>query len=102
MHDFIGRHLDQLKVDRSLPQEDLRMAVPRAYPEEHIQLLKTHLTGKVAGLVFNLDELVSADWEDRKAKNVIVPTGVAKEDVYHPRLPVPSAHDTTCLCLCVG
>jgi hypothetical protein len=35
--------------------------------EEHIQPLKTHLTGKVAELVFHLDELGSADWEDRKA-----------------------------------
>jgi hypothetical protein len=64
VHDFIGRHLDELKGCRSLPQKDLRMAVPRAYLEEHIQLLKTHFTGKVAELVFNLDGLGSADWED--------------------------------------
>jgi hypothetical protein len=61
VHDLIGRHLDELKGCRPLPQEDLRMAVPRAYLEEHIQLLKIHLTGKVAELVFNMDELGSAD-----------------------------------------
>jgi hypothetical protein len=61
VHDFIGRHLDELKVYRSLPQEDLRMAVPGAYLEDHIQLLKTHLTGKVAELVFDFDELGSPD-----------------------------------------
>jgi hypothetical protein len=84
VHDFIGRHLDELKVCRSLPQQDLRMVVPRTYLEEQFQLLKAHLTGKVAELVFNLDELGSADCEDRKAQKVIVPAGVAKEDVYHP------------------
>jgi hypothetical protein len=79
----MGWLLDELKVCRSLHQEDLRMAVPRAYLEEHIPLLKTHLTGKVAELVLNLDELGSADREDRKAKKVIVPAGVAKDDEYH-------------------
>jgi hypothetical protein len=64
MHDFIGRDLDELKVCRSLLQEDLQMPIRRAYLEEHNQLLKTHLTGKVAELGFNLDELDSADLED--------------------------------------
>jgi hypothetical protein len=60
------------------------MAVPRAYLEEHIHLLKTHVTGKLVEFVFNLDELGSADWEDWKANKVIADTGVAKEDVYYP------------------
>jgi hypothetical protein len=84
MHDLIGRHLDEPKVCRSLSQEEMRMAVPRAYLEEHIQLLKAHLTGKVAELVFHLDELGSADWEDPRAKKVIVRAGVAKQDMCHP------------------
>jgi predicted LPLAT superfamily acyltransferase len=40
LHTFIGRHLDQLEICRSLPQEDTRMNVPRAHVEEHIQLVK--------------------------------------------------------------
>jgi hypothetical protein len=83
VHDFISRHLDQLQVCHPLPQEDMRIAVPRAYLEEHIHLLKTHITGKVADLVFNLDELDSADWDDRKAKKGITPDGLAQEDVSH-------------------
>jgi hypothetical protein len=71
VHDFIGRDLDELQVCRSLPQEDIRMAVARTYLEEHIHLLKTHVTGKVAKLVFDLDELGSADWEDRKGDKVV-------------------------------
>jgi hypothetical protein len=61
MHDLIGRHLDELKVCLSLPQEDVRMTMPKTYLEEHVQLLKTHLPGKVAELVFNLDGFGSAD-----------------------------------------
>jgi hypothetical protein len=53
LHDFIGRHLDQLQIRRSLPREDLRMAVPRAYLEEHIRVLETHIAGKLAELAFN-------------------------------------------------
>jgi hypothetical protein len=41
----IGRHLDQMKVCRSLPQEDARLIVPRAYLEAHIALMRTHVTG---------------------------------------------------------
>jgi hypothetical protein len=60
-HAFIRHHLDELSVCCSPPQEDLRMAVPKAYLEEHINLLKIHPTGKVEELVFNLDEVGSAD-----------------------------------------
>jgi hypothetical protein len=98
-HYFIGWHLDEPKVCRSLPQKDLRIAVPRAYMEEHIPLLKIHLTGKVAELVLNLNELGFADWEDRKAKKVIVPAGIAKEDVYHP---VSRRHRYMTLLACVS
>jgi hypothetical protein len=99
VHHFIGRQLDELKVCRSLPQKDPRMAVPRAYLEEHIQFLKTHLTGKVAELVSNSDELGPADWEDRKAKKVIGPAGDAKEDVYPP---VSRRHRHMTLLACVS
>jgi hypothetical protein len=75
------------------------MTVARAYLEEHMHLLKTHVTGKVAELVFNLEELGSADWEDRKAKKMIAPTGLAKEDVYHP---VSRRHRHVALLPCIS
>jgi hypothetical protein len=80
---FIGRHLDALQTCRSIPQEDTRLAVPRSQLEEHLYILQVHLAGKCAELVFNLDELDSADWEDRKIRKVIAPAAVRKEDVYH-------------------
>jgi hypothetical protein len=53
--------------------------VARAYREEHIHLLKTHVTGKVAEPVFNLNELGSADLGDGKGKTVIATAGVHDE-----------------------
>jgi hypothetical protein len=41
------------------------------------------LAGKCARLIFNLDELDSADWDERRMKKVIAPAVVRKEDVYH-------------------
>jgi hypothetical protein len=99
LHDFISRHLDELQICHSLPREDLRMAVPRAYLEDHIRILHTHITGRVAELVFNLDELGSADWDDRKAKKVIAPAGVPREDVHHP---LSRRHRHTTLLACVS
>jgi hypothetical protein len=75
------------------------MAVPRAYLEDHIRILHTHITGRVAELVFNLDELGSAHWEDRKAKKVIAPAGVPREDVHYP---VSRRHRHTTLLACVS
>jgi hypothetical protein len=79
VHALIGRHLNGLQVCWSLPQEDLPMAVPRAYLDERIHFLAIHLTGKVAKLVFNLDEVGSADYEDRKTTKVIAPAAVSRK-----------------------
>jgi hypothetical protein len=99
LHDFIGRHLDQLQICRCLPREDLRMAVPRAYLEDHIRVLETHIAEKLAEFGFNLDELGSADWQDRKAKKVIGPANIRREDVHHP---VSRRHRHTTLLACVS
>jgi hypothetical protein len=84
VHAFLGRHLGELKICRSLPQEDLRLVIPRAYLEDHIRLMREHITGKFSELVFNLDEVGSSDWEDRKPRKVIAPLDVAAGNVFHP------------------
>jgi hypothetical protein len=96
---FIGRHLEALKTCRSLSQEDTQLPVPRVQLEEHIQTMKVHVAGKFSELVFNLDELGSADWEDCKAKKVVVPADVRKEDVYHA---VSRRHRHVTLLACVS
>jgi hypothetical protein len=87
LHAFIGRHLDQLQIYHSLPQEDTGMIVPRAHLEEHIRIARSLIAGIFSELVFNLDEVGSSDWEDRKPKKVIVPRSVSPDDVYHPVRP---------------
>jgi hypothetical protein len=83
LHAFVGRHLDILQVCRSLPQEDTRLTVPREHLAAHIEHMRTIVMGKVAELVFNLDEVGSSDWEDRKPRKVLVPKMVSPDDVYH-------------------
>jgi hypothetical protein len=68
LHAFIGRHFGQLQICRSLPQEDTRMIVPRADLEDHIEFAKLIIAGKFSELVYNLEEVGSSDWEDRKPK----------------------------------
>jgi hypothetical protein len=96
---FIGRHLDALETGRSLPQDDTRLTVQRSQLEEHIQTMKVHEAGKLSELVFNLDELGSADWDDRKVKTLMVPAEVRKEDVY---LAVSRRHRRVTLLACVS
>jgi hypothetical protein len=54
---FLGRYLDELHVCRVSPEEDAQLIVPRVY-----------LAGKLAELVFNLDEIGSPDWEERRSR----------------------------------
>jgi hypothetical protein len=51
--------------------------------EEHIYTLQVHFTGKCGELVFDLAELGSADWEDRRIKKVIAPAALRQSDVYY-------------------
>jgi hypothetical protein len=44
--------------------------------------MKDPIHGKASELVFNRDDVGSADWEDRKPKKVIAPISVPEEDVY--------------------
>jgi hypothetical protein len=81
LHTFIGRHLDQLQIWHSLPQEDTRIIGLRAHLEEHIQLAKLVIAGKFSELVFNLDEVGSLDCQDLKPKKAIIPRLVSPDNV---------------------
>jgi hypothetical protein len=54
MNALINRHLDGMKVCHSLPQEDIRLIVPRADLETHIALMRAHITGKFSEIDFQL------------------------------------------------
>jgi hypothetical protein len=56
---------------KSTAQEEQRLQGPRAFFEKTIQDLHEYVQGCIAELVFNLDEVSIADWEDRKTKKVL-------------------------------
>jgi hypothetical protein len=51
------------------------LTVSRAHLEKYIQTTKIHVSGRCPELVFDLDELVSADWEDCIVRKVIMRAG---------------------------
>jgi hypothetical protein len=83
LHTFIGRYLDQIRVCRSLPQEDARLIVPRVYVESHIVLMRMHIMGRFSWMVFNLDEVGSSDWDDSKPRIVLAPVTVSAGEAFH-------------------
>jgi hypothetical protein len=101
VNSFIGRHLDELKVCQSFPQEDTRFLIPRDYLKQHIVNMQTYVRGKTAELVFNLDEVGSSDWEDRKSRKVVVPAKVDSDNVFHP-VPRRLKHMTILVCVSAG
>jgi hypothetical protein len=44
--------------------------------------MNIYVAGKFTELVFNLDELGSADWDDYTDRKVIVPVAVHQENIY--------------------
>jgi hypothetical protein len=77
----------------------MQMLVPRIDLEDHIRTLRIHFAGKFTELVFNLDELDSAEWEDRNVRKVITPSSVHREDMYHS---VSKCHDHMTLLACLS
>jgi hypothetical protein len=59
------------------------MLAPQICLENHIHTLHLHVAGKFVELVFNLDELCSADREKRTVKKVIATSSVRREDLHH-------------------
>lgn len=72
LNQFFLRHKDQIKKARSFPQEDTRLSIPRDYLKEHINNMHKYVDGRLSELTFNLDEVGTSEWEDRKPKNVFI------------------------------
>jgi hypothetical protein len=45
--------------------------------------MKLFLANQCWELVFNLDEVNSSEWDDRKPKQVIVPQNILPDEIYH-------------------
>jgi hypothetical protein len=70
---FLIRHRDRLAIATAAPQESPRLRIPRTYLNSYIQILHQVVDGIHPDLFYNLDEVGTSDWEDRKLKSVIVP-----------------------------
>jgi hypothetical protein len=53
------------------------------FQDRTVQDLKEHIQGRVAELVFNLDEVGISDWEDRKTKTLIAPATMRHQTIHH-------------------
>jgi hypothetical protein len=54
---FLRRHADRLFEAKSVPQENPRLDVPRAFLEAAIDGFRDHIHNACAELVFNLDKI---------------------------------------------
>jgi hypothetical protein len=80
---FLRRHADQLFETKSIPQKNPRLDVPRAFLEAAIDGFRDHVHNACAELVFNLDEIGISDWEDRYERQVIVPSAMRGQTIFH-------------------
>jgi hypothetical protein len=83
VNSFVLTHWDEVIQTKRGAQEGHRWQVPRALLERIIQDLHEYLQGSVAELVFNLDEVGIADWEDRKTNKVIILAAIFGQTTHH-------------------
>lgn len=98
VNSFICRHQNDIQKCKSYPQEDLRMTVPREYLDTHILNLKEYIQGMCSELLFNLDEVGTSEWEERKILKVVVPKSADKNGVQH-HVPRNTTHMTLLVCV---
>jgi hypothetical protein len=61
---FMLRHTDEIKHATGSFNEAERLKVPQSYFQEYFEQAGVILEGKVADLVYNLDEVGAGHWED--------------------------------------
>jgi hypothetical protein len=81
---FLDRWQDHIIRTVVKPQEQLRLQIPREYLNDYISLIKTYTPLVPAELIFNLDETGLSDWEERKAKPVIIQSHASQTALHYP------------------
>jgi hypothetical protein len=71
---FLGPWSDHITQTVVLPQEQLRLQIPRSFLDDYIRIIQTYIPLVPTELIFNLDETGLSDWEERKSTPVIVPS----------------------------
>jgi hypothetical protein len=81
---FIDRHRSQVTRAIVHPQEHVRLQVPRCWLDRYIQLIKNYIPQIPAELISNIDEISLSDWEERKEKKVLIPSGHIDSRLHDP------------------
>jgi hypothetical protein len=76
------------------------MVISRAFLEIHLINMKNHVEGRLAELVFNIDEVGSSDWDDRTPNRVLVFSDMTEETVIHA-IPKRFRYVTSVSCISV-
>jgi hypothetical protein len=71
---FLERHSGTVMRAIVHPQEDPRLQVPRTWLNRYLALITKIVPLASCELIFNMDETGLSDWEERRAKGVVVPT----------------------------
>jgi hypothetical protein len=67
-----------------VPQEQLRLRIPRDYLNDYISLTKEYGPLVPAELIFNFDQTGFSDWEEGKTKPVIIPSHASSSTHHYP------------------
>jgi hypothetical protein len=98
VNSFVLRHSDEIIQTESGAQEGQRSQVPGMFLQRMTQNLHEYVRGRVAELVFNLDEVGISDWEDRKTTHVIAFSAMFGQTIHH-RVSRHVKHISVIVCL---
>jgi hypothetical protein len=80
---FLIRHTPELFETTSRPQANPRLEIPRSFLDPMVECLRKHVHHCCAELVFTLDEVGLSEWDDRVARQVIVPVSMSGQTIHH-------------------
>jgi hypothetical protein len=80
---FFICHKDDLAETISKPQEYVRLQVPREFLLGTMSGMNDVVQSCIRDLVFNLDEVEVAEWENHKSKQVVFPSATSSQTIHH-------------------
>jgi hypothetical protein len=84
MHSFRCRNESRICHAIVSPQEQPRLQVSRGFLDQYVTQIKEWLPLAPAELIFNIDECGVSDSEERKAKQVSIPSRVKNATLHYP------------------
>jgi hypothetical protein len=70
---FVRHNSEDLEHAKAYPQESGRMTIAKEIARTHVANLVNDVQDILTELVFNLDEVGSQEWADRKPRKIIIP-----------------------------